>query len=285
MTLKKELKAVSQYAKSLFGEYHRPDLAYHNLNHTQDVVENAKLIANSYNLSDDEYYMTIAAAWMHDLGYYVNNNAVNHEVESAKLAVDFLKERGFEDHMIEGVRNCILATKLPQTPDTLPEKILCDADLFHLGTDDFTDRQKLLRREMEFFKQAKIDKEIWLNDTFQLMMSHSFHTSYCQTLLNKKKSKNLKKLKEKLEEEQIKVNNNAAQQQHQIEQPPQSDSMNLEVVEDKLISAKTKSRAKSVRQNTYAIAKLNSTTTDNQDSQGNENDEALRTMFKMRPLT
>ena len=191
------------------------------------------------------------------------------------MAVDFLKEREFEDNIIEGVRNCILATRLPQTPHTLPEQIVCDADLFHLGTDDFTDKQKLLKREMEFFKQDKIDKKIWLNDTMQLMMSHSYHTSYCQTLLNKKKSKNLKKLKEKLEEEQAKMNNNAVQQENQVEQPPQSDLTNLEVVGDKLISAKTKSRAKSVRQNTYAIAKLNSTTTDNQDSQGNENDESI----------
>lgn len=275
MTLKKELKAVAQYTKSFFGDYNRPNLIYHNLNHTQDVAENAKLIADSYNLSDEEYYITIAAAWMHDLGYYVNNNAVNHEVESAKLAVDFLKERGFEENIIEGVRNGILATKLPQSPQTLPEQILCDADLFHLGTDAFTDRQKVLKREMEFFKQDKIDKKIWLNDTFQLMMSHSYHTSYCQTLLNKKKEKNLKKLKEKLEEEKIAINKQSVQQEDATDLPPQSDVVNLKVAEEKMIPVKAKSRAKSIRQNTYAVAKFEPITTDVQDSEDNEKTENI----------
>lgn len=268
MTLKKELKVVAQFAKSLFGEYHRPNLTYHNLNHTQAVVEYAKLIADNYNLSDEEYYITIASAWMHDLAYYINNNSVNHEVESAKLAVDFLKERGFEDHIVEGVRNCILATKLPQTPDTLSDKIICDADLFHLGTDDFVDKQKLLRREKEFFKQDKIDKKIWFNDTMQLMLNHFYHTSYCQTLLNKSKAKNIKKLKEKLKQDEIEVSDNVVEQ---IEQPTSLGSTDLKMIDEKPIAAKSKSRAKSVRQNTYATAKINSVTTGSQNDESNDN--------------
>ncbi len=262
-TLKKELKSVAQYAKAFFDEYKRPELVYHNEAHTKSVVEKAKEIAQNYDLSEEEYYIALAAAWMHDLGYYVNNSAVNHEVESAKLAVEFLKEREFEDFIVEGVRNCILATQLPQTPQTVPEQIVCDADLFHLGTDAFMENQKLLRREMSFLKQSKIDKDIWLKDTLHLMYTHNYHTPYCQTLLAKNKAKNIKKLSEKVEEIEIKSNTLT------LEQSTEAAPIEPEVVQETAVPTKTRARAKSARQKTYTITKPNPVSTS---SENTEND-------------
>ena len=259
-TLKKELKSVAQYAQSFFEEYKRPDLVYHNAVHTKAVVQNAQQIAKKYDLSQEEYYIIMAAAWLHDLGYYVNNSAVNHEVESAKLAVDYLKSREFEDFIIEGVKNCILATQLPQAPQNLLEEIVCDADLFHLGTDEFMDNQKLLRREMSFLKQDKIDKHIWLKDTTQLMYSHNYHTPYCQDLLTKGKTKNLKKLRDRVEELEKK------EDAQLTEQPSESTALEPISTPETAAPTKTRARAKSARQKTYAITKPNPVTTTTEDA-------------------
>ena len=44
---------------------------------------------------------------------------------------------------------CILATKLPQMPDGLLQEMLCDADLYHLGTLDFFACDVLMKKETE----------------------------------------------------------------------------------------------------------------------------------------
>ena len=259
-TLKKELKSVAQYAQSFFEEYKRPELEYHNATHTKSVVENTQQIAKQYNLSEEEYYIIMAASWMHDLGYYVNNSAVNHEVESAKLAVEYLMNREFEDFIIEGVRNCILATQLPQSPQNLLEEIVGDADLFHLGTDKFMENQKLLRREMSFLKQDKIDKHIWLKDTTQLIYSHNYHTPYCQNLLTKNKMKNLNKLREKVEKLEKKADTQVT------EQPAEAILSELNGAPETAVPTKTRARAKTARQKTFAITKPNPVSTTSNDT-------------------
>jgi hypothetical protein len=82
-------------------------------------------------------------------------------------------------------------------PANLLEEIVCDADLFHFGTDEFGERNKLLRKEVEALQHKKISKEEWRTGTIRLLESHHFHTDYCQLLLNEKKQEHLDKLKAK----------------------------------------------------------------------------------------
>jgi predicted metal-dependent HD superfamily phosphohydrolase len=194
---KKELNQVAQYAKTFFQTYNREDLLYHNEEHTKSVVASATQIAHHYRLTDEEYFSIMAAAWFHDTGFYLNNNGSGHEAKSVELATAYLEERGIEKPIINAVKNCILATKMPQNPQNLPEQIMCDADLFHLGTDDFIKNYKTLRRETEVLKKTKISKHEWRNDTIQLMEMHQYHTAYCQKLLNTNKAHNLERLKNK----------------------------------------------------------------------------------------
>ncbi|MDZ7645927.1 MAG: hypothetical protein U5K54_01410 [Cytophagales bacterium] len=44
---------------------------------------------------------------------------------------------GFKSDQIEAICNMILATRIPQSPLTKLEKVLCDADLDYLGRKDF----------------------------------------------------------------------------------------------------------------------------------------------------
>ena len=87
----------------------------------------------------------------------------------------------------------------------LNEKIVCDADLFNLGTGYFQEKNKLLRKEMEALGNTKIDRITWRASTINLLENHRYHTDYCQLLLNKTKAQNLEKIKSRQEEKINKI--------------------------------------------------------------------------------
>ncbi|SKA16602.1 Pycsar system effector family protein [Sediminibacterium ginsengisoli] len=190
------LDEVKAHTLSFFNARQDNLHVYHNLSHTTDVVKAATQIANHYQLNDRDFFIVLTAAWFHDTGYLAGE-AKGHEEKGAELAAAFLQERGFDAEGIQAVKNCILATRLPQQPHTLNERIVCDADLFHLGTDDFIDRNKLMRKEVEAIYHVQITKDDFRAKTISLFESHHYHTDYCQLLLNDKKEQNLQRLKAK----------------------------------------------------------------------------------------
>ncbi|MCP9749796.1 Pycsar system effector family protein [Ferruginibacter sp. HRS2-29] len=185
-----------------YKEREEPGLTYHNLQHTQEVVAHAVKLLNHYQLNDKESFIVMVAAWYHDIGYF-NGGATGHEERGAAMAETFLRENGAEEDVILAVRNCIMATVLPQSPQTLLEKIIADADLYHFGTDDFAERNKLMRKEAEWRTGNKIPKSQWRHKTVQLLQAHHYQTDYAQELLDAKKAFNIEKLKAKDDDELI----------------------------------------------------------------------------------
>ncbi len=170
---------------------------YHNIIHTESVVVHAKEIANHYRLSDDDFFIVTTAAWFHDAGYF-SGAPSGHESRGGEMAEAFLKENNItDDKIITAIKNCILATQFPQNPQNLLEQIVCDADLFHLGTDGFPERNKLMHKEAEISAGKEISKKDWRRSTIKLLESHHYFTDYCRNLLEEKKKQNLDKLKRK----------------------------------------------------------------------------------------
>jgi predicted metal-dependent HD superfamily phosphohydrolase len=192
------LDEIKQYVTTYFHTHSNDKLIYHNLAHTENVVNAAIEIANHYRLSDLDYFVVVTAAWFHDIGYYTDPS--RHEEKGAEEAAAFLKRQGIDDTTIQTVGNCIRATRLPQSPETLLEKIVADADLFHLGTSRFTETNKTMRKEFIALHNIDVSKEEWRIKTVRLLESHHYHTDYAQLLLNDAKAKHLEKLKEKLAE-------------------------------------------------------------------------------------
>jgi predicted metal-dependent HD superfamily phosphohydrolase len=180
----------------------KEELKYHNKKHITTVVSAAKKIAGHYQLSKQQYFTVIAAAWFHDIGYYLDDGT-DHELRGAAVAEIFLKEHDMDPDTILNVKKCIMATKLPQNPTSLTEQILCDADTFHLGTNDFFEADKLLKIEFQSRENKTIAKAEWRTQTISFLEHHQYHTHYCQVLLNAKKKSNLEKLKEKLNEKKV----------------------------------------------------------------------------------
>ncbi|PZR25256.1 MAG: phosphohydrolase [Citrobacter freundii] len=190
------LDEVKQEVTHFFQLHENAGFSYHNLSHTERVVTNAGLLARHYQLNDKDFFIVTTAAWFHDTGYYING-ATDHERRGTEMAAAFLQTKGVDESIIYAVENCIMATCLPQSPKNLLEQIVCDADLFHLGTDEFPEQNRKMRKEAEWRQNRKISKHEWRQGTIKLFESHHFQTDYGRTLLNETKKENLQKLKDK----------------------------------------------------------------------------------------
>jgi HD superfamily phosphodiesterase len=190
------LSAVRNYVTDLFTRQVNPEFVFHSLEHTEDVVEACSYMADHYRLNEEDHLVLLLAAWFHDTGYS-KGEATGHEDESIRIATAFLTRNNLDEALIQRVASCIEATRMPQSPVNLVEKILCDADLFHLATDDFKARSQLLRQEQESILGMKIDKKEWRKNNISFLENHKYFTDYGQERLEAKKMENLMGLKKK----------------------------------------------------------------------------------------
>lgn len=196
MNYKQLQEDVEKHVGDYFHTHNDPRLVYHNLEHTQEVVNAAQQIANHYQLNEQDFFAVTVAAYFHDTGYF--EDALNHEAKGAELADHFLAKHQVNQEIRDHVKSAILATKIPQKPKNEIDKILCDADLFHLGLADFRAKGKLMHKENELIYKKDISKLDWRKKDIQFMESHHYHTDYATLLLSDQKQKNISKLKSKL---------------------------------------------------------------------------------------
>ena len=102
----------------------------------------------------------------------------------------------FSEEDIKKVCGMIMATKIPQTPNTLLEQIICDADLDYLGRNDFEPISRNLYKEFIVFKIIPEDI-IWDHIQIKFFESHHYFTGTSVSKRNKKKLKHLNILKER----------------------------------------------------------------------------------------
>lgn len=194
------LQEAEQYVRNYFADNTNDKFVYHNRKHTESVVRAAAEIAQHYNLNEADTCIVKIATWFHDIGY-LTVPPPEHETEGVRIATAFLQQHQATGSFISAVSNCIRATKMPQTPHSLLEEIVCDADLYHLGTDGFCETNKQLRQETELIKGVPISKTDWKQAAIKLLENHQYHTGYCKELLAGKKYLNLEQLKNKSMEE------------------------------------------------------------------------------------
>ncbi|MGE4017690.1 MAG: Pycsar system effector family protein [Cyclobacteriaceae bacterium] len=171
-----------------------PDsFAYHNLSHTREVVEAAQTIGKATNLNEDEMETLTIAAWLHDTGF--RDGCDNHEEKSKVQAHRLLTDWGASEKKLAEVMAAIDATRMPQNPKTAVEKVLCDADLFHLATDQLMDVGMRLRQEMKATKGIEYTDEEWVKHNLSFFKNHSYFTDYGKSILAERKKKNIQFLK------------------------------------------------------------------------------------------
>jgi len=179
-------------------------LPYHNTNHTLAVLVASNELGNHFQITEEERFIVNTAALFHDLGI-LTGEAKDHEIRSADMAEKWLSDRGVLPEMLEKIKGCIMATRLPQKPKNLLEEIVADADLWHLGTEYFTINQKLLRRELAESTGKEVEKDAWRLNNIKLLSSHQYHTTFAKGLLQSKKEDHLNRLKGKIEKQQLEL--------------------------------------------------------------------------------
>lgn len=170
-------------------------LAYHNVNHTKKVIESAAYIGRKEGISDNEMLLLKTAALFHDTGFLQHHE--DHERLSCKLARKYLPDYGYTDDQIEEITEMIMATRLPQAPASHLARILCDADLFYLGGDQYEQISDKLFHEFRRNQQVKTSAE-WDIRQAEFLGSHQFFTDTANRELNDKKEQTLKALRNKL---------------------------------------------------------------------------------------
>lgn len=191
------LEQIKSFAIEYFKQHQSEELVYHNLKHTVQVNEFVTRIADHYRLTNRNYFVVGSAAWLHDLGYM--NDISDHEERNIQIADKLFMKLSVPKAYQRSIRGCVCATHIPQRPEVLTEQILRDADLYHLGTEEFSACDKLLRKKVSTLRQKKVDKLEWYRGTISFLENHRYHTDYCQSLLNNQKLKNLEELKIKVQ--------------------------------------------------------------------------------------
>lgn len=164
-----------------------PTLYYHGYPHTIEVINNVKLIASHEGITPDDLYLLKMAALFHDMGFLEAYGG--HELVGCRMAREYLSKENMPASQIEEICSMIMATKVPQTPSTLLEKIICDADLLYLGTDDFERTGNNLFKELLENNKIKSERE-WNELQLNFLKKHHFHTNYVIENYQKKKDQN-----------------------------------------------------------------------------------------------
>ncbi|UXP33454.1 DUF5706 domain-containing protein [Reichenbachiella agarivorans] len=193
------ISKISAYVRDTFQGSLPEHCHYHNLTHTEEVVTAVSVIAMAEQLPHEEIEIVTIAAWFHDLGHVQGSQ--NHEEKSIKLAIEKLKELEYPQEKIEQVADCIRATRMPQSPKSKMEEILCDADLHHLSTPRFQEKSEMLMTELSQVTGIYIEKNEWYKKTYQFVKEHKYFTKYAKQNLESVKQENLRRLEEKIQKE------------------------------------------------------------------------------------
>ena len=166
-----------------------PKLTFHNIEHTQRVVAACQEIGKCINISEDDREITLLAAWFHDTGYTKTN--VAHEEASKMIALQFLMQYDYDLQKTRQILSCIEATRKDVTPQHITEKVICDADAYHLSTNHYFECLALLRKEWELVWDAKVSDAQWYRQNLKFLQHHHYYTTYGKTVLERRKQKNL----------------------------------------------------------------------------------------------
>ncbi|MCX2742731.1 HD domain-containing protein [Mangrovivirga sp. M17] len=184
---------VKEHALDILRNKLSDKLYYHSIDHTLGVYD----VCNEYIERDkiDRHRAELLriGALTHDIGFTVSNK--NHEEHGVVITTEIMEKYGYTDDEITLVAGLIMATKIPQSPKTDLERIICDADLDYLGGDEFYEISNQLFKELrEFGVIDSIDD--WNKAQINFLEKHHYHTDFAIEHREPEKQKRLTELKQ-----------------------------------------------------------------------------------------
>lgn len=168
-------------------------IVYHDLNHTLYVEKAAQRLAYLEGIQGEELILLRTAVLFHDVGFIMT--AEDNEEIAIKLMQTELPQYGYSNEHINTISKIIRATIRGSKPESLLEKIMCDADHDYLGRANYHVIAKRLRIELEHQGKLMNEKQ-WIE--FQLNYlenEHIFHTETSKNIRGEGKNKRIEELK------------------------------------------------------------------------------------------
>lgn len=192
---RKIINEAEEFVSETFKAGQKNQFPYHNLAHTQNVVNHAFEIAAHYELTEKDITVLGLAAWFHDVGH-LYTTPENHEEKSVEVMRKFMEEHKEAPGITDEVAEIIMATQQSREPVTLLQQIIRDADTYHFGTKDFKDTNKLVKKEFELRGMGAMTTG-WEAQTLKKLKEHKFYTSYGIEILNGGKEQNMRRAEKK----------------------------------------------------------------------------------------
>ena len=179
-----------RFVRDLFEKEMPEHLTYHDIEHTEYVVNQSRIIGQNSGLTEEEINTVMVAAWFHDSGFV--STSIGHEKKSQELAREFLTSAGVPKDQIKDV---IKATEMPQDPgNNKLARVLCDADMAYLSEEFYLDKTKRLRKEWNTSSEQKLTREEYYKQTVDLFNNHNYFTEYATRMFSSGKAKNFQSL-------------------------------------------------------------------------------------------
>ena len=187
-----EFEKVKDFILTKLRDELPANLTYHSLEHIKDVYNAAELLGELEGVTGEDLTLLLTAVLFHDSGFLVQQR--DHELNSCKLAENYLPNYGYTSSQIEKICGMIMATSIPQSPKNNLEKIICDADLDYLGRDDFFTIGNKLYDELCMYGILSSENE-WNKLQVRFLENHQYFTQSAITLRQAKKDEHLNYVK------------------------------------------------------------------------------------------
>ena len=168
---------------------------YHSFEHTMDVYSTVIDIGEKEGVTGEDMELLKLAALYHDCGFIVQDH--DHEIAGCRIMKEKLIDLGYSEEATKKVCSMVMCTKIPQSPKTLLERIICDADLDYLGRNDFFLIGDTLFEELKVYGVLKTLDE-WNEIQVKFLEAHSYCTETNRTSRTEKKAENLQRVKDLL---------------------------------------------------------------------------------------
>ncbi|TDS11762.1 HD domain-containing protein [Sphingobacterium paludis] len=192
------LAEMEDFIGLFFDKHAHQSHAFHNRAHLDEVVAAVEEIADFYKLAAEHRFILKSAAYFHDIAY-IAEGPDGHEWKSARMAKEFLASFSLPTPVVQSVENCIMATRNKQHPNTFLEAILCDADLVHIGKENFEECNLNRYVEILNLRHREFDSGVWMAISLHFLQQHQFYTHYVRAKYESGKQKNIRSLKQKLQ--------------------------------------------------------------------------------------
>lgn len=196
MTSTTHLKNAEEHATDILKNQLSSDLVFHNLEHTEKLVETIKLIGTYEQLSTADMEIVQMAAWFLNTGY--RDVYDEHEEKSKAIASAFLKLKEVPQDKIDKISACILATQAGNKPKNKLEKVCVDAKQAININDNYKQALEQLRQEQLAVKKIEQSEVDSLQNHLETILKYDFYTTYGNEVLLPARDKLKTKLEKRL---------------------------------------------------------------------------------------